>query len=79
MPTNRKRVARRPIIHEEPLSEALEYYFIHGNSDFIKLNLRGDIATFKLMKHRDKMKELWLKYRKQILAKNKDAWAEENL
>lgn len=75
MPTNRKRMARRPVIYEEPLSEAMEHYFIHGKL----INLPGMNDLFRLMKHPEKIRDLWLKYREQILRKHSSPWAEENL
>lgn len=80
MPTNRKRRSRHMIIHEEPLSESLEHYFIYGNLGGPP-NLDGAYDTFRLLhpSRKEELKKVWLKYRGQILAKNKNPWAETNI
>jgi hypothetical protein len=68
------------VIHEEPLSECLEHFFING----ILAELPGKADTFRLLhsSRREELKKIWLTYRAMILKKTKLGllpWAEENL
>ncbi len=88
MPTNRKRVSRKMVISEEPLTECLRYYFLHGKyGPRPGAQLPGLTQVFR-MRHpasADRFLEAWKLHRAEILREWKlekrkgKCWGQKNL